>query len=70
MEVGDVDPLDDARRGRQPENLRQPREPLLRIDEEHLRLDMLLEVAALVERFEEPDLVAEPSRPLELEPPR
>ena len=66
-QMGDVHALDHAGRFFQAEHLLQAGEPLLGIDEEHLGLDVLLEVAPLVERFQEPDLVAEPGRLLESE---
>ena len=64
-QVGDVHALDHAGCFLQAEHLFQAREPLLGIDEKHLGLHVLLEVAPLVERFQEPDLVAEPRRLLE-----
>ena len=52
----------------QAQHLRQPRQPLGRVDEEHLRLDVLVDQAALLEALQAPELVAQRGRPLELQP--
>ena len=66
-EVGDVHALDHSRWFGEAEHLLQTGEPLLRIDEKHLWLHVLLKVAPLIERLQQTDLVSEPRRPLELE---
>ena len=67
--VRDVHALDHARGTGEAEHLGEAREPLLRVDEEDLWLDVFLEITPLGERLQKPDLVAKPGRPLELESP-
>jgi hypothetical protein len=45
----------------------QPAQPLLRINVKHFRLDVGVDLAAAVERFEQMDFVAEPCRLFELD---
>jgi hypothetical protein len=49
-------------RGFRVEHLLEAREPLLGIDGEHLGLNVRFELAALVERFEKSNLVAQSGR--------
>ena len=49
------------------EDLLQAGEALLRVDEEHLGLLVLVQLAALAEAFEHLDFVAQPGRLLELQ---
>ena len=63
----DVDPLDRPRRVFQLEHFLQAGHPLLRIDEEDFGLDVRFQFAALVERFQHLDFVAQAGRQLELQ---
>ena len=63
--VCDVDALDRPGSLFQFQNLPQPGEPLLWIDVEHLRLDVRVNFAAFIQRFQGVDFVAEFGRLLE-----
>ena len=69
-QMGDVDPFDRPRRVLQLEHFLQAGQPLLRVDEEHLGLDVRVQFAALVERFQHLDFVAQPGGRFELAVPR
>ena len=57
-QMGNIDPFDRPRRLGEMKHLPQPGETFLRIDVKDLGLGMLVEIAALVERFEHVDFVA------------
>ena len=63
--VGDVDAFHGPRRGLQVQDLLQAGQALLGIDGKDLRLHVLVEFAALVERLQHKDLVTEPGRVFE-----
>ncbi len=61
--VGDVDAFDRPRPLVQVQHLPQAGQPALRVDGKDLGLDVRFQLAALVERFEHLDFVAQPGRP-------
>ncbi len=66
-QVRNVHSLDPARRLCQLQHLLEARHALLRINRKDLRLDVRIQFAALIERFEQMDLVAQPGGLFELE---
>ena len=65
--MGDVDPFDGPRRLLQAQHLAQADRALARLDVKHLRLHVLVDVAAQPQALERGDLVAQPGRFFELQ---
>ena len=65
--MGDIHAFERPRRFRQMQHFLQSGEALFRIDGKNFRLHVGAERAALVERFEHFDFVAEPARLLEIQ---
>ena len=61
-QMGNVDSLDHAWRGLEPQHFFKASQPLLWVDQKNFRLHVVFQVAPLVERFEQPNLIAEPGR--------